>query len=67
MCYISAKCYMIVFYLHISMVPELNNIYFPDSVYFSNNEQNFWGQIETKLVSLPQGHCHIIHFIKEYN
>lgn len=64
MCYISAKCYMIVFYFHISMVPELNNLSFPDSVYFSNNEQNFWGQIETKLASLPQGHCHIMHFIK---
>lgn len=64
MCYISAKCYMIVFYFHISMVPELNNLSFPDTVYFSNNEQNFWGQIETKLASLPQGHCHIMHFIK---
>lgn len=64
MCYISAKCYMIVFYFHISMVPELKNLSFPDSVYFSNNEQNFWGQIETKLASLPQGHCHIMHFIK---
>lgn len=64
MCYISAKCYMIVFCFHISMVPELNNLSFPDTVYFSNNEQNFWGQIETKLASLPQGHCHIMHFIK---
>ena len=62
--YINTKCNMILFYFHISMVPELSNLSFPDSVYFSKKEQNFWGQIETKLASLPQGHCHIMHFIK---
>ena len=56
MCFISAKWYMYVFYLHISIVPELNNLSLPDSVYFSNSEQSFWAQVETKLASLYQGY-----------